>query len=187
MKAILQFFLCLGIARLALGHLVSAYYNSAAPGYFPAQQNWNINPTNRIELDNWDHLYIMRGAADHVTGDTGYNFAQRVDSGLSLLDKNHLMTNTVGCVDFINPFPVMLGVTQPPGEPVWSDLHNTFDQQRFIPPEEYFTNCPVLLVPRASNARESVVALLAIYNDYLYAHYSVIDQNASWYLVKQKN
>lgn len=186
MKLILQFCLLLAISKLALGHLVAARYNSAAPAYFPPQNIWKFNPTNTIGLEDWDHLYIMRGAADHVTGDSGHNFAQRINGALTLLAKHNLQTNTVGCVDFVNPFPVMLHVPPPPGAPVWNDLHNTFDEHRFIPPEEYFINCPVVLIPKASNSHETVVALLAIYNDYLQTHYSMIDQDASWYLLQQK-
>ena len=185
MKAILQFCLLVAIARLALGHLVSAGYNTAAPDYFPPQGIWNFNPANTLALDHWDHLYIMRGAADHVTGEIGSNFAQRINGALHLLAKNHLLTNTVGCVDFVNPFPMMLNVAPPPGAPVWSDLHNTFDEHQYIPPEEYFTNCPVVLIPTASNSHDTVIALLAIYDNYLHAHYSMIDQDSCWYLLKQ--
>jgi hypothetical protein len=187
MKAILHLCLLLAIGKLALGHVVAAYYNAAAPGYFPPQR-WKFNPTNTIALDNWNHLHIMRAAADRVTDGVNQDFAQRVNSAIALLAKNQFLTNTVtiGCLDFVNPFPLLLNAPQPRGEPVWNDLHNTFDEQRFIPPDEYFAGCPVVLVPTASNSRETVAALLAIYNDYLYAHYSLIDQNASWYLVKRK-
>lgn len=185
MKAILYLCLLLAVAKLALGHLVAAYFNTAAPAYFPPQ-SWRFNPTNTISLDSWNHLYIMRAAADRVTNGVSRDFAPRINDALALLAKNNLNSNTVGCLDFVNPFPMLLNVKPPPGEPVWNDLHNTFDEQHFIPPEEYFSNCPAVLVPAASNSRETVVALLAIYNDYLYAHYSLIDQSPSWYLVKRK-
>jgi hypothetical protein len=81
---------------------------------------------------------------------------------------------------------MLLSLPPPAGEPVWNDLHNTFDKQHFIPPDEYFTNCLFVLVPTSSNSRESVVALLSIYNDYLQAHFTLIDQNAGWYLVKRR-
>jgi hypothetical protein len=187
MKAILQFCLLLAIARLGLGHLVSAYYNAAAPGYFPPQSIWKFNPADTIALNNWDHLYVMRGAGEKVTGEISHNFGQRINSALSLLAKHNLLTNTVGCVDFVNPFPVMLNVAPPPGEPVWSDFHNTFNERQFIPPGEYFSNCPVVLIPAASNAHETAVALLDLYKPYLDAHYTMIDQNSSWYLLKSRS
>ena len=80
----------------------------------------------------------------------------------------------------------MLKVKPPPGEPVWNDFHTTFDERQFLPPNEYFTNCPVVLIPRASNSHATLVALLDIYLEYLKAHYSVIDQDSDWYLLTQK-
>ena len=100
MKAILKFCLVLAIAKLALGQLVSSFYNAAAPRYFPPQATWKFNPTNTIALDKWNHLYVMRGAADNVTnkltGDIGHNFAQRINGAIGLLAKHNLLTNTVG-------------------------------------------------------------------------------------------
>jgi len=190
MKVILQFCLVLAIAKLALGQLVSAYYNAAAPRYFPPQASWKFNPTNTIALNNWNHLYVMRGAADNVTnttgGDVGHNFAQRINGALELLAKHDLQTNPVGCVDFVNPFPMMLNVKPAPGEPVWNDFHTTFDERHFIPPGEYFTNCPVVLIPRTSNSHATLAAMLDIYLGYLKAHYTVIDQDLDWYLLVQK-
>lgn len=165
-------------AYILFGLVIAASYNFAAPKHFPAQaEGLPFKAGQSLDSTRFAHLYVMRGAADN----SGFSFTVRMNDAIALLQNNGWDRKPVQCLDFDNPFPMLLGTRYPEGQPLWTDAGTCFDANHRPAPEQFFAGADAFLCPK--QASKATQDLAALYGPYLSAHYAIIGQNACWYLL----
>ena len=166
------------LAPFLAGEMVAGVRNFAASDRFetpPARIQ--ANPPRRIE-GVFANLFITQGDA----GD----FATRANAGIDLLRVYGLDRKRIGCLDFIDPFPVLLQSPWPDGLPVWLDPGNTFDSSNHLTPEVLFGGTDVLMVPKRVSTPAAIKLLRVVYGQYITNNFEPMARNGSWTLLTRK-
>jgi len=163
-------------ANLLCGFITSAWYNT---GHFPPQsQVWSFSAKETVSAPGWNNLSIMRG--DSYIGTN--SFAFRINDGIEMLRRHTVgyCDKSIGCLDFVNPFPMILHSPYPAGQPAWVDYGNTFNESNCIAPEVFFGKMDFLMVPTRSNAQWCEMGLIKVYGDYITTHFKMVDHDDCW-------
>jgi hypothetical protein len=132
-----------------------------------------------------------RISSDKV-GDTDWpeSYANYINSALSLLRATNSAKAKIFAVDYVNPYPFLLGALPPRGNPLywWCTGSYTFTAANHLPAEKIFEDVDVVLLPKATNEYDYAATpeMKRIYGQYLGAHFKRKADNDIWDLLVRR-
>jgi hypothetical protein len=113
-------------------------------------------------------------------------YAQKIDEGLKLLRDNGDDSKKIMVADFSNPFSVALHSPPARGNELWWHLGATFNPTHAPTAEGALGDADVVVIPKCAEETPTRDALLAIYGDYLTAHFDKQAESPLWALYRRK-
>ena len=120
-----------------------------------------------------------------VKEDRGY--AYFVKDGLQLLQANRRPGEHVMSLDFSNPFSFGLGIPPADGGATTIQYQSSFDEEHRLSPERLFGSSELVMLPKTFSDGPLTVAIPKTYGPYLYSHYHLAAESASWQLYRRLN
>lgn len=117
----------------------------------------------------------------------------RINEGLRLLRSSNVgRESTVLTIALTDPFTYARQGRHAENTPLWWDLYYSFSEDEHPTSGKLFADVDYVMVPilRPTDAgccKKTVTEMLALYGDYLDAHYAVVAQSADWKLLGRRD
>jgi hypothetical protein len=136
-------------------------------------------PAHRFALPRLDRIVL---ADTGSVWDTRYTaeYAATLDDGARGLASLGPKGTHVTVLDFVNPFSAGLGLPPPRGDYSVTQFERTFDKKHFVPAEKVLGNAQVVMEPKWRIDPPGTAAFLALYADYLAAHFESAVETEHW-------
>jgi hypothetical protein len=109
-----------------------------------------------------------------------------VNDGISLVERQIKgAADRLVVLNFSDPITFALGMTPQRGGAAGMHVGTTFDIQHHPSPERMFGDATLALVPEANSQSDSTLAMAAVYEPYLLAHFDLISTSKSWRLYRR--
>ncbi len=171
--------LCCGATLVRdLGSLAyaAAWNGLARPGF---------NRAGQIEAVGFCDFIVPPWTTSGVLneGISAAEYPAKINDGLRLLRRHANESSHVMAMDFSNPFTYALGLTPPKGDALFWAIGYSFNPKWFPEAERTFRDVTIVMVPRVpSTVGEAPTSqfMMAIYGDYLKAHFEKAEETQYW-------
>lgn len=103
-----------------------------------------------------------------------------LQDGATALRTDPRLTGSVYTFDLQNPFNAMLGRRPPRGDSSWNHFGRTFDQHRFLPPQQSLHDVNVIMDPKDPMEVYSARFQKSNYADYLSRNFNLAKETTYW-------
>jgi hypothetical protein len=142
----------------------------ALAGTRPAH-SFGLPRLDRIVLADSGSIYDVRYTDEYVA---------TLEDGARALAALERKPSRVTVLDFVNPFSAGLGLPPPRGDYSVSQFGRTFDKAHFLPAETALGDAWVVMEPKWRIDPPGTEAFLALYADYLAAHFESAGESRFW-------
>jgi hypothetical protein len=172
---------------LSGSELRGVYHASMASAY----RNVEDARSQRFAATALGDFYIPSSAQWHTAYSSASDVPPRLNEGLQLL-RAHLRSNDrIVVLGLTDPFSLLLDRKPARNVPLWWDLNVSFSHRIFPRPEDVFEFADYVIYPHLDGmaggcCKETVVALLDIYREYLGSRYVVAAESQHWILLRRR-
>ncbi|HEX8164713.1 MAG TPA: hypothetical protein VF601_02875 [Beijerinckiaceae bacterium] len=158
------------IAPMIVDRGVSLGTHVVLAGTKPAHR-FALPKLDRIVLADTGSIYDVRYTDEYVA---------TLDDGARALAALGPKASHVVVLDFVNPFSAGLGLAPPRGDYSVTQFERTFDKKHFVPAEAALGDARVVMEPKWRIDPPGTEAFLALYADYLSAHFVSAGESEHW-------
>jgi hypothetical protein len=112
-----------------------------------------------------------------------HTYLASIENGARILESLPEKPTKVSVLDFANPFSAGLGLTPPRGDSAWLHWERNVDASHFFPPEQYFADVEVLMLPKWGINNEP---LRELYHAYIDEAFEPIRENNGWTIYRRR-
>ncbi|PVE25748.1 hypothetical protein DC522_02950 [Microvirga sp. KLBC 81] len=110
-------------------------------------------------------------------------YLESIESGARALESLPEALTKVSVLDFANPFSVGLGLPPPRGDSAWLHWNRNVNASHFIPPEQYFSDVNILMLPKWGINH---APLRELYQAYIDANFEPLHDTEGWIIYRRK-
>lgn len=180
-RLLLSFFLlAILYSEVFLPNMASVVYSATwhlmKSGRIAAKQRFIVKPLS--------DLIILSGESDSYEDVT---YVERINEGLSLLDRYRDESSRITVLDCTNPFSFGLLQRSPRGDALWWLLGGNFNERYFPPAQKVFREVTLVMIPKYPELRRTTEALLRIYGFYLDKFFYKKAETPYWIMLSRIN
>jgi hypothetical protein len=112
-----------------------------------------------------------------------HTYLASIENGARILESLPEKPRKVSVLDFANPFSAGLGLKPPRGDSAWLHWERNVDASHFFPPEQYFADVEVLMLPKWGINNEP---LRELYHAYIDEAFEPIRENNGWTIYRRR-
>lgn len=110
-------------------------------------------------------------------------YLDSIEEGARALESLPERPRKVAVLDFANPFSAGLDLPPPRGDSAWLHWHRNIDEHHFIPPEQYFADVEILMLPKWGI---NSAPLDELYRPYIDASFEPVRESQGWTIYRHK-
>jgi hypothetical protein len=143
-------------------------------------------PAYRFALPRLDRIVLADTGSIHDVRYTA-EYVATLDDGARALTALGPKATRVTVLDFVNPFSAGLGLPSPRGDYSVTQFERTFDRTHFVAAEAALGDAGVVMEPKWRIDPPGTEAFLALYADYLAAHFESAGETEHWRLYVRRD
>jgi hypothetical protein len=159
------------VAPMIVDRSVSLYTHVILAATRPAHRFAGLPRLDRVVLADTGSVWDVRYTNEYVA---------TLEDGARALAALGPKATRVTVLDFVNPFSAGLGLAPPRGDYSVTQFERTFDRKRYVPAETVLGDARVVMEPKWRIDPPGTEAFLALYADYLAAHFESAGETEHW-------